>query len=92
MIFTTRTLAYYDRNEPVVLHVDKSFKGLGAALLQNDKPVAFTSKALTPAKTRYANVERELLAVVYGCEKIHSYLYGRSFVLKTDHRPLRTDP
>ena len=39
-------------------------------------------------ETRYANIERELLAVVYGCEKFHSYLYGRSFVVKTDHRPL----
>ena len=88
LICTTTTLAYYDRNEPVVLHVDASIKGLGAALFQNDKPIAFASKALTPAETRYANIERELLAVVYGCEKFHSYLYGRSFVVKTDHRPL----
>ena len=88
MICTATTLAYYDRNEPVVLHVDASIKGLGAALFQNNRPIAFASKALTPAETRYANIERELLAVVYGCEKFHSYLYGRSFVVKTDHRPL----
>ena len=88
LICTTTTLAYYDRSEPVVLHVDASIKGLGAALFQNDKPIAFASKALTPTETRYANIERELLAVVYGCEKFHSYLYGRSFVVKTDHRPL----
>ena len=88
LICTTTTLAYYDRNEPVVLHVDASIKGLGAVLFQNDKPIAFASKALTPAETRYANIERELLAVVYGCEKFHSYLYGRSFVVKTNHRPL----
>ena len=88
LICTTTTLAYYDRNEPVVLHVDASIKGLGAALFQNNKPITFASKSLTPAETRYANIERELLAVVYGCEKFHSYLYGRSFVVKTDHRPL----
>ena len=88
LICTTTTLAYYDRNEPVVLHVDASSKGLGAALFQENKPIAFASKALTPAETRYANIKRELLAVVYGCEKFHSYLYGRSFVVKTDHRPL----
>ena len=57
-------------------------------LFQNNKPIAFASKALTPAETRYANIERELLAVVYGCKKFHSYLYGRSFVVKTDHRPI----
>ena len=87
-ICTTTTLAYYDRNDLVVLHVDASIEGLGAALFQNNKPIAFASKALTPAETRYANIERELLAVVYGCEKIHSYLYGRSFVAKTDHHLL----
>ena len=37
---------------------------------------------------RYANIERELLAVVYGCEKFHTYLYGRHFVVESDHRPL----
>ena len=85
---TTITLAYYDRNEPVVLQVDASIKSLGAALFQNDKPIAFAWKALTPAEARCANIEQELLTVVYGCEKFHSYLYGRSFVFKTDHRPL----
>ena len=86
MICTATTLAYYDRKEPVVFHVDASIKGLGAALFQNNRPLAFASKALTSAETRYANIERELLAVVYGCEKFHSYLYGRSFAVKTDHR------
>ena len=74
MICAATTLACYDRNEPVVLHVDASIKGLGAALFQINKPITFASKALTPTETRYANIERELLAVVYGCEKFHSYL------------------
>ena len=88
VICTATTLAYYDTKKPVALHVDASSKGLGAALFQDNKPIAFASKALTPAETRYANIERELLAVVYGCEKFHSYLYGRSFVVRTDHCPL----
>ena len=79
---------YYDTKKPVALHVDASGKGLGAALFQDNKQIAFVLKALTPAETRYANIERELLAVVYGCEKFHSYLCGRSFVVGTDHRPL----
>ena len=73
MICTATILAYYDRNEPVVLHFDASIKGLGAALFQNNRPIAFASKALTPVKTRYANIERGLLAVVYGCS---SYRVG----------------
>ena len=88
MISTETTLAYYDRNKPVVLQVDASQRGLGAALIQDGRPIAFASKSLTPAESRYANIERELLAVVYGCEKFHTYLYGRSFVVESDHRPL----
>ncbi|KAK3709526.1 hypothetical protein QZH41_006764 [Actinostola sp. cb2023] len=60
------TLTYFDPKKETVLQVDASTKGLGAALLQDDKPVAFASKALTDVETRYANIERELLAVVYG--------------------------
>ena len=65
-------------------------KGLGATLLQEGKPIAFASKALTNTESRYANIERELLAVVYGYERFHTYLYGQSFVAETDHKPLES--
>ena len=84
----TTTLSYFDVRKPVVLQVDASMKALGAALLQDGKPVAFASKALTSTESRYANIERELLAVVYGCERFHNYLYGRPFVVESDHKPL----
>ena len=58
----------------------------------NRKPVAFASKAVTDVESRYANIERELLAVVYGYEKFHTYLYGRSFTIHTDHKPLESIP
>ena len=88
LISTSTSLAYYNRNETVVLHVDASIKGLRAALFQNTRPIALASKALTPVETQYANIEQELSAVVYGCEKFHSYLHGRSFVVQSDHRSL----
>ena len=81
-------LAYYDPTKEVTLQVDASSTGLGAALLQDKKPIAFASKALTDTESRYANIERELLAVVYGCERFHTYLYGRSFIAESDHKPL----
>ena len=50
LICITTILTYNDRNEPVALHVDASIKGLGAALFQNNKTIAFASKALTLCK------------------------------------------
>ena len=49
--------------------------------------MAFASKSLTETECRYANIERELLAVVYGCERFHTYIYGSNFVVETDHKP-----
>ena len=68
------TLAYFDPMKETILQVDASMQGLGAALTQDSKPVAFASKALTDAESRYANIERKFLAVVYGCEKFQTYL------------------
>ena len=61
---------------------------LGAVVLQEGRPVAFASKALSDTETRYANIEREMLAVVFGCEKFRTYLFGRSFEVVSDHKPL----
>ena len=84
------TLAYFDPSKEITLQVDASLKGLGAALTQEGKPVAFASKALTEVESRYANIERELLAVVYACERFHTYLYGHQFTVESDHKPLES--
>ena len=84
------TLTYFDSSKPIVLQVDASLQGLGAALLQDDKPVTFASKALTNTERRYTNIEREMLAVVYGCERFHTYLFGRNFTVHSDHKPLES--
>ena len=83
-------LKYYDPASPLVLQCDASDHGLGAALLQNDKPVAFGSRALTDAERNYAQIEKELLAIVYGTERFHQYTYGRSVIAESDHKPLET--
>ena len=81
-------LRYYDRSRPITLQVDASAIGLGACLIQDGAPVAYASKSLTATEQRYANIERELLAVVFGCNKFHTYLCGRQFTVESDHRPL----
>ena len=70
--------------------VDASHNGLGAALVQNGKPVAFGSKTLTESQSRYNNIEREMLAVVYCIQRYHTYLYTRPFIIISDQIPVKT--
>ena len=88
LICSANSLSYFNPKKPVVLQVDASKIALGAALLQDDKPIAFASKSLTETESRYANIERELLACVFGAERFHVYLYGKHFTIQSDHRPL----
>ena len=74
----------------MTIKVDASQVGLGAALLQNGKPIAFASKALNETECRYANIEREMLAAVFGAERFHTYVYGQSFTIESDHKPLES--
>lgn len=71
---------------------DGSQNGLGAVLLQQHEkqwlPVAYASRALTSAKSRYAQIEKELLASLYAGERFHPYVYGQMFEVETDHKPL----
>ena len=87
-ITTDASMAYYDVTKPITLEVDASQKGLGAALVQEKKPIAFASKTLTKTQSNYSNIEREMLSLVHGVERFHTYLYGRSFTIITDHKPL----
>ena len=87
------TLSYFDPALDTRIQVDASTKGLGAALVQIDergreKIIAFASKALTPTEQRYANIEREMLAVVFGAERFHVFVYGSSFIIESDHKLL----
>ena len=88
---STPVLKYYNLQEEVTLQCDASQSGLGTALLQNGQPVAYASRALTPTETRYAQIEKELLAIVFACEHFEPYIYGRDTVrVETDHQPLET--
>ena len=81
-------LAYYNPNKLTVLQTDASCKGLGACLLQNEKPVYFASKALTEMQKGYVAIELESLAVAWAMEKFHHFLYGNQFTLETNQKPL----
>ena len=81
-------LHYYDPSKKSVIQVDASSRGLGAALIQEGKPIAFASKSWTETEQRYANIEQELLAVVFGCERFRTFIHGCAFEVEGDHKPL----
>ena len=94
-ISSAATLNHFNPKFETIVQVDASKKGLGAALIQIDpadpgqeRIVSFASKTLTNVEQRYANIEREYLAVVFGVEKFHTYLDGSKFVVQSDHSPL----
>ena len=76
-------------NLPVTVSVDASSKGLGAALIQGNGVVCHASRALTPTEQKYAQIELEMLAIVFGCQRFHSLIFGKHDVtVESDHKPL----
>lgn len=88
-VMSTPVLRYYNLQEEVTLQCDAFQFGLGAALLQNGQPVAYASRALTDTETCYAQIEKELLAIVFACERFEPYVYGCDLIqVESDHKPL----
>ena len=83
-------LSYYKPNGDLGIQCDASQKGLGATLLQQGKPVVYISRALTETDQRYAQIEKEMLAIVYSLEKLNQYVFGRRVKVQTDHKPLES--
>ena len=69
---STPVLAYYDVTKDVTIQCDASRYGLGGVLLQDGRPIAYTSRA-----KRYAQLEKEMLVIVHSCKKFHYYMFGK---------------
>ena len=90
-ITTAPVLAYYDEKENIVLSVDSSKDALGACILQNGHPIAYASKSLNKCEQNYAQIEKEMAAIVFGATKFHEYIYAKGPIhVETDHRPLES--
>ena len=83
-------LAFYDVRKSATIQADASQSGLGCGLMQQGRPVAFASRALTDAEQNYSQIEKEMLAICFACTKFHQYIYGKCTDVQTDHRPLES--
>ena len=94
MLTSSALLAHYDPSQPLLLSCDASQYNVGAVLSQvcngDEKPVAYASRTLTTAERNYSQLEKEGIALIYGVRKFHNYLFGRTFTLCTDHKPLQS--
>ena len=85
-------LQIVDFSRPMYVQTDASDVGLGGALLQEHNgllhPVRYLSRKLKSAERNYSTIEKEGLAIVWALEKLRVFLYGREFILLTDHKPL----
>ena len=90
---STDTLVHYDPKLPLVLYTDASETGVGAVLCHRvsegvDRPIAYSSRSLHSSEKKYSVIDREALAIISAVRKFERYLYGRKFILRTDHKPL----
>ena len=91
-IATPRVLCHYDVTADTKINADAFSYGLGEVLLQKHngewKPIAFAFRSLTDTERRYAQIEKEALALNWACEKFSEYVLGKPIQLETDHEPL----
>ena len=90
MLIAPNLLIHFDENKPLMLSCDASPYGVGAVLShlmdnQSDKPIAYASRSLSTVERKYSHLDKEALA---GISKFHHYLYGRHFIIYSDHKPL----
>ena len=83
-------LSYYDDKKLQMIQCDASDKGIGAALFQEGQPIAFANRALTGTDTRYAQIEKEMLAIIFAAEKFDQYTFGHSVTVQSNYKPFES--
>lgn len=88
ILISNNVLSFPDFTKPFEISTDASNEALGAVLSQEEKPIAFASKTLNTTESKYSTIEKELLGVVWAVKRFRCYVYGTTFTVYTDHKPL----
>ena len=90
LVTTAPALSYYNPKAELEIQCDASQKGLGAALLQRGKPIIYASWALAETETRYAQIKKEMLAIVFSLVEFQKYTFRRKVIVRSDFKPLES--
>ncbi|XP_065080058.1 uncharacterized protein K02A2.6-like [Ochlerotatus camptorhynchus] len=83
------TLQYYNPRKPLTIECDASCFGLGVAVYQDEGIIGYASRTLTATERNYAQIEKELLAILFACVRFDQLVVGNpKTIVKTDHKPL----
>lgn len=88
LISSAPALKVFNSAKEIVIQCDSSKDGLGVCLMQEGHPVSYASRSLTESEQNYAQIEKELLAIVFAFEKYHNLVYGHKVLIESDHKPL----
>jgi hypothetical protein len=91
LISSAPVLTYYDPSREITLSVDASKDAMRAVISHDKRPIAYASASLKKCQQNYSQIEKELLAVLFGCIKYYQYVYGKHVLVETDHKPLVTE-
>ena len=93
LLTSSQLLVHFDPKLKLILACDASAYGVGAVLAHqlpdgSERPIAYASRSLSQAERNYSQLEKEGLACVFGVKRFHTYVFGHTFELVTDHKPL----
>ena len=93
MLCSNRLLAMYDPKLPIKIESDASNYGLGSVISHiypegSEKPIEYASRTLSKAERKYSQIDKEALAIIWSVKRFHYYVYGSSFELVSDYKPL----
>ena len=88
MLASDPVLSYYSPHKELMCQAGCRQFGMGCVIMQEGKVIEYASRALTKSEVVYAQIEKELLSIVYCLSRFDTYCYGPHVVVETDHRPL----